>query len=621
MKKRRLIANISHSWLKTKFEYNSYYKYKNTSIKMNKEVKEKEKNSFLTDRLLVLKKLKDKYDLTNKWIKWKKKANMKEITSPIDENDFRTQVSATVKRQKDAELWASVPEFSFIPLDDEAEPNRKIVKEVWKYHWMNSKTDKAIKKTIRSATTYWTWILEEWIEHIVRKIKEPVIDWEWISFKEVVQKESVISSKRIPFLNFFINWTDIDNSTEAMTIEVFNKKQFCDERINNPIYSNIEKVLESTKTYPIWEIDWFTKTTLTDEEEVTVVRRFDIAEDSYIIEANWIEILNTVIPYSHKKLPFCLFIDNDAEDRIWWIWEFELLEEDEKAKNEYRSLTIKATKASIWFILKDAWNDLESSDLEYWVQQVYDTNDIQWVQHFAPNVPLQAIAQLEEKVDNDIIVKSWVDFKSLLLAPEESATRTASKSQSSKKRINDCIKDNAYEFWRRLWELRMSNIQQLHSMKPIRISIEWWSITNEWVFISDETWGYWWATIWANFVRWSFRILPIVETMLWDSDQRKKDNLANFMQLTWNITDESWRPVVKWVQLVKLASQEYWYDYEKLTEEVTDVQSSANIVNKIFNEEQISVNNDPNYIPPEQRSWANMQVPTISWQAKIPYEA
>lgn len=572
----------------------------------------------IENRLLSLKSLKDRYNLQELWTKWKEKANMKEITNPSDENDLRTQVSAVVKRQKDAELWASLPEWSFIPLDDNAEINRKIISSTWKYHWLLSNTDREIKKVVWQATTYGTWILYEWIKHIHRIIKEPYLDGKWLlKYKEKEINKSVIYCEKIPFLNFYINGSDIEQSTEAIVVRYFDKKWYIAEKKLSPLYENIDKLEASSEDYDFvqWEDGRDVKDPQWDENTVTEIEYWNVASDEYVVLANWIEIFSSPIPYKHKKLPFCLFIDNEAEDRIWWIGEFELLEPDEIAKNEYRTLTVKAVKASIWFILKDRWGDLDPASLEYWIQEVYETDDLDGIQHFAPNVPIGSISELEAKIDNDIIAKSWVDFKSLLLAPSESATRTANKSLSARKRINDCIKNNAYGFYRRLWELRLSNIQQLHS-KPRRVAIEWGSINEKGIFVSDETGSYGSAIIWAKFTKWDFLVMPIVETMLWESDQRRKENLQMFMQLAGNILWPDGKPVIKWAQLVKLASDEYWFDYEKLTEEVEDSQNPDDIINSIFWEQWASPENDPNYVPPAQRRQQE-QVKTISWQAKI----
>lgn len=572
---------------------------------------------FIEERLISLKALKDQYELSAKWKEWKQKANMKEISQRQDENDMRTQVSSVVKRQKDAELSASLPEWSFIPLDDFAQANRKIIKTSWDYHWLASNTDSAIGKVISQATTYGTWILFDGIKHTHRVIKEPYISSSGsIEYKERTIQKSEIYCEKIPFLNFFINGSDINQSTEAIVVRYYNKDEYINEKTLNPLYKNIGK-LKATSDYDF--VDGEDGKDIKDQNSnsntITEIEYWNAAKDEYIILANWIEIFNSPIPYKHKKLPFCLFIDNDAEDRIWWIWEFELLEQEEITKNEYRSLTVKAVKASIGFILKDAWSDLDPASMEYGIQEVYETNDIDGIQHFAPNVPIGAISELEWKIDNDIIAKSWVDFKGLLLAPSESATRTANKSLSARKRINKCIKDNAYNFYRRLWEIRMSNIQQLHT-KPRRIPIEWGSINERWIFISDESGAYGSAVIWAKFTKWDFLVRPIVETMLWETDQRRKDTLASFMQLAWNILWDDGKPIIKWAQLVKLASDEYGYDYEKLTEQVEDSQSADDIVNSVFWEGASSPEDNPNYVPPAQRRQRD-QVKQMSWQAKI----
>ena len=79
---------------------------------------EKEKTkTYVQQRLINLVALKDEHLLQLRASEWADKANMKEINRPSD-NDFRTQISATVKMQKDAELLSAQPEWTFIPLDD-----------------------------------------------------------------------------------------------------------------------------------------------------------------------------------------------------------------------------------------------------------------------------------------------------------------------------------------------------------------------------------------------------------------------------------------------------------------------------------------------------------------------
>lgn len=119
--------------------------------------KQKQKEASRIEKcLLNLKAIKDQYSLSEKAKEWKVKANMKEVTERIDVNDFRTQISSIVKRQKDAELTSAIPEFTFIPVSDEAMRNKRIVKDVFKYYWYCTNTDRVINQAIGSATTYGT---------------------------------------------------------------------------------------------------------------------------------------------------------------------------------------------------------------------------------------------------------------------------------------------------------------------------------------------------------------------------------------------------------------------------------------------------------------------------------
>ena len=73
----------------------------------------KNKKTYVQERLRNLQALKNIDMLQQKAETWKLKANAKEITSPSS-NDFRTQISATVKYQKDADLLSAQPEWTFI---------------------------------------------------------------------------------------------------------------------------------------------------------------------------------------------------------------------------------------------------------------------------------------------------------------------------------------------------------------------------------------------------------------------------------------------------------------------------------------------------------------------------
>ena len=586
---------------------------------------EKSKKTYIQERLNNLVALKDLYLLQAKSEIWKNKANMKEATNP-DDNDFRTQISATVKMTKDADLLSAQPEWTFIPLDDKWRTNRKMVKYAWDYYWLISNTDEAISNVIQSATTYWTWILFDWIKHIRQTVKSPYYEtdeeWNktWINFKEEkILKYSWIFTEQIPFQNFFINWTDVKNSTEAVVIRYFDKDEYVNEKLEDSSFDR-KAILQVKETY--WDKTVVNNTVWDKFDETTVnntvleLEYWNVAKDEYVVEANWICVKNTPIPYKHKMLPFSLYLDNKWDWRIWGIWEFELLEQEERYKNELRTLLVRWVKSSIWLILKDRSSEIEEDELSYWIWEVYETDDINWLKQFAPNVPIWAISDAESKIDNDIIAKSWVDFKSQFLAPWETATKTAGKDKSAQKRINKNIKDNAWGFYRRLAEIRMNNIQFLHSIWSKEIPIEWWTVNLDWVFTSDN-WWYWSALLTEDLMKWNFTVLPIVETMLWNSKERKRQDAIQYAQLVWNIAEQDWTRPVKATQLAKLITDEFDYDFEKLTEQ-NEVGKTPKSILKDFN---LKTNwtkwteQDPNYVPPEQRNLIQW-VPTLSWMQK-----
>jgi len=580
------------------------------------------KRHFVEERLDSLKTLKDKYLLQTKAPDWKVKANMKEVNTPWP-NDFRTQISSIVKMQKDAELASAIPEFSFIPENEDGRKNRKIVREAWNYWWLKTNTDKQIANVIQSATTFWTWIVYEGIRHIYKTINTPYFEWEELKFKkEKVLVYSWIYTEKIPFENFFINWSEVENSTEAIVISYFDKSAYVAEKELDPLYKNLSSVKKSTKEYTTVSTAWEdVNPSQDDTETITELRYYNVPKDEYIIIANWIEILKTHIPYTHKELPFALFIDNKAEDRIWGIGEYEMLEQDEKYKNELRTLLIQWVKANIWFLLKDRDAEMEEWELYFWIWEVFETSDVKWIQHFTSNVNIREISEAEKKVDSDVIIKSGIDIHSLQTSPE-TATKTAGKTLSGKKRINKNIKDNAYDFYRRLAYLRMKNIQFIHTIKVKEIPIKGWSIRNDWIFERDDNQSFGFAKIWESLIKGEFLVLPIIETMIGDNKQRRKENATLYASTTWNIMGEDGKPVIKGKPLWELITEEFGYDFEKMSQSDATSQTWEERLNELDKMDgwiSTDATNpaSPDFVPPEQRSGAKQQVSWISWQAKL----
>jgi len=77
------------------------------------------------------------------------------------------------------------------------------------------------------------------------------------------------------------------------------------------------------------------------------MRYYNKSRDEMIILANGKEVYNTPIPFAHKELPFCPYLDYRVDSRFWGMGEYELLEEDELFADALRSLDIDVVRAQM----------------------------------------------------------------------------------------------------------------------------------------------------------------------------------------------------------------------------------------------------------------------------------
>lgn len=533
-------------------------------------------------------------------------------------SSYRTWVIFSIINAKAAEILTWTQEYDFIPLDGEASSNVKLVKEIWKYEWLHSKTDKSLANVIYSALKYWDWFLYEWTRRIDRKIKTPYYDSDWkIKIKEeVVTDYDGIYSEYIPWENFYFDWIDINEANEAIWIKHWNRDDYINTFSENPNFKNINNAIPKWRYYYADGSNSLVLPNTSNNEDniISELRYYNKAKDELVILANWIEVYNSIIPYKHKELPFCVYSDYSVDNRTYSMWEYELLERDAAYKDALRSLTIDVIKAQFWFTAISPEADFDETTVEIWTNSFarVDPNDIR---HFAPNISANSIQAAEQQADNDIIVKSWIDFKSQILWPSETATKVVAKTQSARKRINLNLKMNWYSFFERLARLRMSNIQLEYWSEYKKIPVKWWDIDSKWVY-SPINWWYWFFTVKPELVKWKFNILPITESILWISTERDKASILEFAQVAWNIMWEDGKPVIKPAPLVKAIANKYWVNYEELTQVNVTHKSPEDILKEAemeMNGESTDVTNpsNPEYIPPEQRSWATKSVPTI----------
>lgn len=524
------------------------------------------------------------------------------------QSNYSTNIIFSIVQAKMAELLSWMQEYDFIPLDDEAMNTMRLVKLIWQFEWINSLTDGTLAKVFQSALISWDWFMYEGTRRIVRKIKMPYETSEGlVEFKEeeVVEYEGIYS-EYIPWEFFYHDWETINEANEAIWIKHWDRKTFINTFKDNPNYKNVNEDLPIGRYYYIAQdkaivLDW----NINDSNVVTELRYYNKSKDQFISMVNGVTVCDMPIPYKHKELPFCQYIDYFLPWRAYNMWEYELLSKDEEYKDAIRGLSIDVVKAQMWFTVISPDADFDEWTIE-WGPNNYSRIAPEDIRHFSPSISNNSLYQAEQKADEDIIIKSWIDFRSQILWPWETATKVQAKTQSARKRINLNLKMNAYNFFERLARLRMSNIQLLYSSWRKKIPTKGKSVASDGSVTKLNGW-YGLYTVDPKHVAWKFNVVPITDSILWTSSERTKARMLEYAQIASAFTREDGKPVINQEKLAEKLSKMFDIDYEEL--------SSSSVVNKTWEELiwEIDMLNkgmepwgftDPNYIPPEQRSWA-----------------
>ena len=150
----------------------------------------------------------------------------------------------------------------------------------------------------------------------------------------------------------------------------------------------------------------------------------------------------------------------------------------------------------------------------------------------------------------------------------------------------------------------------LHSHKTMEIPVEGWSIMENGDF-EPINWWYGSFTVKPDTIIDNYNIVPITESILWVTEEREKKRAMETVQLlSWLIKSDG-TPAYPWENLWRYIAERLgvdndelsgktWVDAEKIIAEIDNagrwVSTSA------------SDPTSPNFIPPEQRSWANQWV-------------
>lgn len=531
-------------------------------------------------------------------------------------SNYSSNLAFSIINAKASEILSWMQEYDFIPLSNDAQRNVLFVQKLWEYEWLKSNTDREITKAIYSWLKYWDWFIYEWTRRIDRKIKVPYKTQDWtISYNEkTVTEKDWIHCEYIPWENLFYDWYDIEDANEAIWLKYWDRKTFLNTFWENPNFKNVSEELPKWRYYSV-QGDTLKINPEDVDDTISELRYYNKANDELIILANWIEVYNWIIPYAHKELPFCVFSDYHLEDRTYNAWEYEILETDIKYKDALRALNIDVIKAQFWFTAISPEANFDEATIEIWTDK-FARVDPADISHYAPNISANNVIQAEQQADNDIIIKSGIDFKSQTLTANETATKVQSKLESARKRINLNLKLNWYTFFARLARLRMANLQVEYWSEQKKIPVKWLNISSNGVATPVSSW-YWLFTVKPELIKWEFNIIPITDSILWISTEKEKNKLLEFYQLVGNVEDW-WKPVVNPKKAVEQLSRKFWVDFEELTQATPSYQEPEQILDDLKLEDKWTPSSptdpsNPNFVPPNQRSGAVQNFKSIWW--------
>ena len=475
-----------------------------------------------------------------------------------------------IVNSKWADIVTNTPKYDFVAMDDDGKKYKRVRELFWKYIWEVSKSNEAINTIVWDALKYWVWFWEETVVIKKRCVKVPEKDKDWVityTEKEIIEYDGC-KLNPIPWNQVYLNWSNIENTTEAIIITYWDRDEFLLIFGNDAKFSNItDEYIPRWKYYYTeqwgdtltingnsWGTDRWASS-IENDNIVSVLTCYNKYRDEYIILANdkWINPVKSVddkwniqnniqpIPFPHKEIPILVYTDHILEDDIYGLGEFDITERSRQFKDDIRSLHIEWVKAQWGIITISEDSDYDETVMRLWIRQVARVDkDAFWF--FAPNINLGSLDNLERKVDEDLIVETWVDYKSQIFWPSETAARTEGRIASSKRRINLNIKNNAYSFYERLARLRSANFEFVYKSSTKNLPIKWVEVSEEWSVEYVQNW-YGLFTMKPEYFSWKVSLIPIVDSLFWNTSTETKQKYLETLQLFLNMKNADWTSV------------------------------------------------------------------------------
>ena len=320
-------------------------------------------------------------------------------------------------------------------------------------------------------------------------------------------------------------------------------------------------------------------------------------------------------PHPHKEIPIVQYVDHVIDWDINGIGEFDITRKSRALKDEVRSLAIDVIKLLGWLTVIAPDSKFDETTQRLGTRE-YARAEKDEISHFAPNISISPLEFLERKLDEHLIIETWVDFKGQLFWGNETAEKTRWRNEAGKKRINTNIKENAFTFYKRLARLRLENIKVFYKNKNKVIPANWVNVDDS--GIKETLFGEYGAMkVVDDMLKWTIMLVPKIDSIIWDTSKAQKQKYLEMFQILVNLKKPDGTPLIdpsiildagRWIiddviDLDKILGDNIWVEKE---------------VNEQLAMRGISLDNQNPWqptswgVPPAQQSWRPILLPSAS---------
>ncbi len=429
---------------------------------------EKKARDWVYDRLIAMRDNPKRKEAEKVWTKGRKQWEaLREERGDDWQSNHYVPLTTAVVETAISEFMDGNSTTMILPRGHEDTPKASIMDYIYKYAWEISQTDLSIEEIMRDAFTCGTGIGQEYYFREQRKIKttpenggykeEDMVDYDDVLLEPVKLEDFYIDENARGFFGTFAARDCIRRY--IMDIDSF--KQFFQGDIWNPLDN--AKYVE-----PGGDTNYYERYSppqgIDHSKQVEILWYWSVRpEDSLIIVANDVVVVNGPNPYKHKQLPFVRAIDIRRTHEFYGKGESELLESIQDEMNTFRRMIIDRNHLDIDKMFYGS-NRLNLSDEDIIARPhgfipSPEGADIKPVEY--GDIPRSVELSLKHLEDDSTIV-TGINPRAQALPTAGTATEAALLKESTLKRIRLKVRRYEKEFLYRLAQLRVPNILQYY---------------------------------------------------------------------------------------------------------------------------------------------------------------